>query len=105
MSLDILSTVSGNDLGLADTELERAANILSVQLGSLEYKPDFGIDLDFFLSPAYKFENESFKSYLMNILANNSINVASLVETIETFYRTYTFNLSDQVTSTSLIAR
>ncbi len=104
--IDIMGELQSNgDLGLLDTEVERAGNILSTQIGSLEYAPDLGVDLRFFLSPDFKFQNESFKAYLMNVLANNSINVASLVETIETFHRKYTFNLTNQSAQSGLIAR
>ncbi len=103
--IDLLSDIQVDDLGLVDTEVERAGNILGVQLGSLEYAPQLGIDLTFFLSPDFKFQNDSFKSYLTNVLANQSINVASIVETVETFHRKYAFNLTNQTAQSGLIAR
>lgn len=103
--IDILTQYTGPDIGLADTEVERGANLLSIQIGALEYAPTWGIDLTFFLDPDYKFQNDSFKAYLLNQLANNSINVASLVETVHTFYSQYTFNLTEQAPSSGLIAR
>ncbi len=104
--MDLLSTVTpGLDVGTFDTEVERAGNILSVQLGNLEYAQDLGVDINFFLDPNFKFQNDSFKSYLAHILANFSINVASVVETVETFYIKYTFNLTNQATQSGLIAR
>jgi len=105
--IDLLNEIQSgsNDLGLWNSDAEKAGNILSVQLGSLEYAPDFGIDLSFFLSPDFKFQNDSFKTYLISVLSNSSINVASLTETIEAIYSQYTFNLSNQSGSSSLIAR
>jgi len=67
-----------------DTQTERAANILSVQLGSLEYAPDIGIDLKYFLDQDVRFQNESFKAYLVQVLATWGINVANFTEDIET---------------------
>ncbi len=57
---DIVSI--GADIGLYDSQSPRAANILSVQLGALEYAPTLGIDLAYFLQEDFRFQNESFKS-------------------------------------------
>lgn len=102
--IDIVSQGSGLDIGVFDTQTVRAANILSVQVGNLEYAPDLGIDLAYFLSPDFKFQNESFKSYLIEVLANSSINVASVLETIDELFSTYSFNLSAEQKS-GFIAR
>lgn len=101
---DIYSIGSG-ELEIYDTQNFKAANILSTQLGSLEYLPLFGIDLKYFLDEGYKFQNDSFKSYLVQVLANEGINVASVIDTIENLYNQYTFNLSTEETTTGLIAR
>lgn len=94
------------DLSMFDTQAPRAANILSVQLEALEYAPDFGIDLKYFLNEDFQFQNESFKSYLIERLANSAINVSSVIETLESLYTNYTFNLSADTSSDgSLIAR
>ncbi len=88
-----------------DTQTERAANILSVQIGALEYAPDLGIDLRYFLSENIKFQNDSFKAYLIQVLATQGINVASMVETLESLASNYTINLSRQENSTGMVAR
>ncbi len=103
--IDIVSNGPGLDMGVFDTQTSRAANILSVQFGALEYAQDLGIDLKWFLSEDFKFENESFKAYLIQVLANRGINVASLGEVVETLFSQYTFNLSPDEQSTGLIAR
>lgn len=100
---DIVSV--GGDIGLYDTQTQKAANILSVQLGALEYAQDLGIDLAYFLSEDFKFQNQSFKAYLIQVLANRGINVASVVETLETLFAEYTFNLVPEETSTGMLAR
>ncbi len=100
---DILSV--GKDLGFFDTQTVKAANVLSVQLGRLEYAQDFGIDLKYFMSSDFKFQNASFKAYLVEILANNRINVSSVVDVLESLFATYTVNIVQQSTTSTLIAR
>ncbi len=92
--IDIVSATDGLDLGVFDTQTCRAANILSVQLGNLEYAKDLGIDLRYFLSEDFRFQNESFKAYLIQVLANKSINVASVIDIVDKLFTTYAFNLS-----------
>jgi putative flippase GtrA len=103
--IDITSANDGVDLGIYDTQAPKAGNILSVQLGSLEYAQELGIDLDFFLSDQFSFQNESFKSYLISTLANAGISVASLIDTVFPLYEKYVFNISPEDASTGLIAR
>lgn len=90
---------------LYDTQTERAANILSVQLGALEYEPDLGIDLRYFLTEKINFQDESFKAYLVQALASRGINVSSLTEAINALDSDYMINLSPVENSTGLIAR
>ncbi len=101
--IDIVSI--GTDIGTFNTDVSRAANILSVQVGALEYAPNLGIDLNYFLSSDFSFQNESFKSYLIQVLANKGINVASVAELIDNLFTTFTFNLVPDQTVGSLIAR
>ncbi len=100
---DIVSV--GADIGLFDTQTTKAANILSVQIGALEYAPIFGIDLKYFLSEDFRFQNESFKAYLIEILANNGINVASVTDIIDNLFATYTFKITQEESNSGLIAR
>lgn len=103
--IDIVGVHTGQDLAMFDSQNPQAANILSVQLGALEYAQDLGIDLNFFLSDTFQFQNESFKAYLIETLATAGINVSSLEDTVEKLFRQYTFNLSPQNTgSTGLVA-
>lgn len=53
------------DLVLVDTNVGKAQNVLSIQLGSLYYAEDFGIDLAYFLSEEFEFTNDSFRSLLV----------------------------------------
>lgn len=102
--IDIIETDS-TGMQVYDTQTERAANILSVQIGQLEYAQDMGIDLRYFLTEDVQFQNESFKAYLVQVLASWGINVASLIETLEAVSSQYTINLSREENSTGLVAR
>lgn len=86
---------SGGDLVMFDAQTPKAANVLQVQIGSLEYAPDFGIDLRFFLDEDLQFQNESFKSYLIQRLSEHHINVNEVLETLEKFYLQFTFVVGD----------
>lgn len=93
--LDITLVTDGVDLGIGDTITPKAANVLSVQLGSLEYAQEFGIDKNFFLSSTFEFQNESFKAYMIERLTQHQVNVADVLETLESLYGVYTFKVSD----------
>ena len=102
--IDIVSTGSG-ELQAFDTQVNRAANLLSVQLGALEYAPEVGIDLNYFLSDQFKFEDAAFYSYLVQVLASFGINVATVMSAVQNLYQSLKLNLSPEETSTSLMAR
>lgn len=93
------------DIGEFETTVPRATNILSVQVGALEYAPDLGIDLAFFLSEQFKFQDDSFKAYLVEVLAFRGINVSELIETIDSLSSQYSFKVQANETTTALIAR
>ena len=92
--IDIISTTDGLDIGVYDTNTNKAANVLSVQLGALEYAPDLGIDLNYFLSEDFRFQNDSFKSYCVNILAQNGINVTEVLDVTQSLFSDFIFNFT-----------
>lgn len=98
--LDIIEIEDGKDLGLADTVVAKAANVLAVQLGSLEYAPTFGVDLRFFLESPLQFQNESFKAYLIQRLTEEQINVAGVTEVLEALFQRLTFHVGEIATDT-----
>lgn len=102
--IDIVSQ-NTSDIGIYDTETARAKNILSVQLGALEYLPLIGIDLKYFLSEDFRFQNESFKSYLVEVLAKSGINVAEVMETVNNLDINYSFSVGSQESTGGLVAR
>jgi hypothetical protein len=103
--IDIVSANDGEDFGIQDTQAPRAANILSVQFGALEYEPDLGPDLKFFLAKEFNFENEAFEAYLITLLANRGINVTEVIKQGETLSENYIFKIRPEQNDTSLIAR
>ena len=88
--IDITSLTAG-DLVVRESQVGKAANVLQVQIGALEYLPQFGIDLEFFLDPDFNFQNESFKAYLIQRLSENNVNVHQVLDLIATFSETYQF--------------
>lgn len=93
--IDVVSIENGFDLGVSDSIVPRAANVLSVQLGDLEYAPAFGVDLKFFLDPDLQFQNESFKAYLVQRLTDHHINVSQVLQTFDALFTRYTFGVAD----------
>lgn len=92
-----------DDIKTYDTSVTRAENVLSVQLGSLDYAPDFGVDLRYFLSEEFEFQNDSFKAYLLQRLAEHSIDVFRVTETVENLFTQFGFGISAKKTSTGLV--
>lgn len=95
MNLDIVSTEDGLDMGLAKTEVGKAGNVLSVQLGNLAYAPTFGVDLKYFLESPHQFQNESFLAYLVQRLTEHQVNVTSVLDVKEALHAKYTFYVGE----------
>lgn len=102
--IDITSS-NASGMTVMNTQTFRAANLLGVQIGSLEYAPAIGVDLKYFLNEELKFQNDSFKSYLIQTLAGKGINVANLIETLEDLSAKYTINITPDETTSGMIAR
>lgn len=94
-----------SDLVMIDTQTNRAANILSVQLGSLEYDKTMGIDLKYFLAEGIKIQNDSFKGYIVEQLANRGINVTEVITTVYALFEQYKINISPEENTTALVVR
>jgi hypothetical protein len=90
---DIIEVNDGEDLLVMDSIVAKSGNVLSIQLGDLEYNTSFGVDLRFFLTSELQFQNESFKSYLVQRLTEHQVNVAQVIETINTLFMKYTFQV------------
>lgn len=94
-----------NGLRVSDTNTSRAKNILSTQLGSLEYAQDLGIDREYFLREDIAFQNEAFKAYMIQRLAAFGITVESVIDQVEALYEQYVFNLAKTESEGGMIAR
>lgn len=94
MNYDIVST-QGDDLRIQKTDVPRAANVLRVQLGALEYAPAFGIDLSFFLESEFAIQDASFKAYLVRRLLEHKINVVNVQEVVGDLYKDMIFGIDD----------
>lgn len=101
MIQDIVEVKDGSDLVLARSDIGRAANVLSVQIGELEYALSFGVDLKYFLVSEYEFQNQSFQAYLINRLVESQVNVVQCIEVVRAFMNTYTFRIGDPNTTNS----
>lgn len=95
----------GSDLNVIDTITVRARNILQVQIGSLEYAPELGIDLAYFLSEEFRFQTDAFRSYLIQRLAAYSINVTSVMGLKFDLGQNYVFTITPNATDSALISR
>lgn len=93
---DVIYAESGADLGVANSVIPKAANILSVQIGSLDYAPEFGVDKRYFLETPVLFQNESLKAHFVERLSFYQINVGQVVETFREFLLKYTFKVNQE---------
>lgn len=100
-----ISGVGLHDLNVANTQVPKAGNALMVQIGSLEYLPDWGIDLNYFLDENVRYQNSAFITYLVQRLAELSINVASANETLNRLFADLDIAINPEETSTALVAR
>ncbi len=92
---DIVELNEGEDIKLYDSIVAKAGNVLSIQLGALEYAPEFGVDLKFFLNDEFQFQNSSFTSYLVQRLTESQVNVAKVLNVVETLLTQYTYHVGE----------
>lgn len=71
--MDIKYLNEGYDLQIVNNDLYKCKNLLNVQVGSLYYALEFGIDMDFFMRNPINLSIETFKTYLINRIVNNNI--------------------------------
>lgn len=101
--IDIDKFESG-DIVFKDTNIHKASNILKTQLGSLAFNESFGVDVVYFLNRDLKFQNESFKSYLLQKLSENGIVISENYMLVDKFIQHIGFGVNNQENTTSLIA-
>lgn len=99
-----ISITLGQDLSLVRGDILRAGNVLAVQLGSLEYAQDFGVDLRYFLESEFRIQNASFKAYLVQRLLEHQINIVNVLSTIEPLIERMTFMIGESDSGQELIS-
>ncbi len=92
---DIIEALEGDDLNVMDSIVAKAGNVASVQLASLEYSQDFGVDLRFFLTSDFQLQNASFKAYLVQRLTESQVNVSEVLDALDLLFEKYTFMVGD----------
>lgn len=93
--LDLINMVDGEDLHIQQNAAMKAGNIIGTQLGSLEFKDDFGSDLKYFLQEDLKFQTESFKSYLVGRLSEYQIQVNETKTIVERFTNKFLMSVGE----------
>lgn len=93
MIRDIVEIADGKDLGLASSDIPRAANVISVQLGDLEYASSFGLDKEYFLTQQIQFQKANFRAYVVQRLAEHQIGVGQVIEFLEALGMKFTYQV------------
>lgn len=102
--IDIVKIEDGGDLRVADAVSPKAAAIVSVQVGSLEYAPNLGVDKRYFLQEGLEFPLASWKSHVVEQLTKQMVNVFAVRDLERLLDVTHTFEVGDgQDTTGALI--
>lgn len=103
MNKDILVKI-GEDLKFINADVTRAGNILSIQLGDLEYAQTTGIDMRYFLESEFAIQNESFKAYCVQRLMESQVNIVNAYSEIDTLFEKMTFVIGENNLGAELIS-
>lgn len=91
------------DLRTAETDVYKAENLLMVQIRTLYYVQDFGIDLIRFINPGVEIQVETFKAYTIDRLIANGIKVFSVQSTLDKFIRNLTYTIAEPTEADNVI--
>lgn len=94
MTKDVRYNEQKNDLEFLESELPRAENLITTQLGQLVYQPGWGVDLAYFLNPDITIQAEAFENYLLQRIGFWGMNVLTFVAKEQTFIRQLIFNFA-----------
>ena len=103
MIKDVRFNEQKNDLEFMASELPRAENLIGVQLGSLVFQPDWGVDLQHFLNPNYEIQAECFESHLIQRIGFWGMNVIDFIPKQGKFIREMIFNFTNTKDSNSMM--
>lgn len=82
------------DMVFYDSNVPKAVNVVSTQIGSLSFAPNFGIDLQFFLNETFEIQTEAFKSYCVQRLIESNVDVSSVTEVINDLDTDFDFGIA-----------
>ncbi len=94
--IDALTPTQGNDLPTQNSIAPKAGNVVNIQLGSLDFAPDFGVDLEYFITEDFQFQAASFQAYLVQRLAQHKVNVSKVIGLLSGFIENNTFTVGEQ---------
>lgn len=94
--IDALTPVQGKDLPTQNSIAPKAGNVVNIQLGSLDFAPDFGVDLAYFITDEFQFQAASFQAYLVQRLTQHKVNVSKVVGLLTGFVQNNTFTVGEQ---------
>ena len=83
--IDIVGLIDDRVL---DTDNFKAYNIITTQIGSLYFEPDFGIDLSVFLDTSYNIQFSSFYAYVTDRLVNGGVDIKSMTTSLDELLNT-----------------
>lgn len=94
MIKDVRYNKQANDLEFVSSELPRAENLIGVQLGTLNYQPNWGVDLEYFLNPNYEIQAECFEAHLLQRIGFWGMNVIEFMHKQGKFVREMIFKFT-----------
>ena len=75
----------------------KAKNVMKTQIGSVNYLPEFGCDLEFYIiNTNYNIQTQAFKNYLTERLIESNIQVATILKVDELFSTIFNLTLASQ---------
>lgn len=101
--MDIFKIKNGDDIVFRNTNQLKAGNVVSTQIGSLVYAPDFGSNIEFFLFSEFVFQDDNLKAHFLERLAYHQVKVESINEEIGKFDKTLTYNLGRERNTQGII--
>lgn len=75
----------------------KAKNVMKTQLNSVYYLPNFGCDLDFYITNTnYNIQTQAFKNYLTERLIESNIQIATILKVDELFSTVFDVKLAKE---------
>ena len=100
---DLQGNLKSGDLTVFNSKIFKASNVLKVQLGDLFFQQNFGIDKKFFFSSEFVFQNESFKTHLVEKLSEWNVDSNISSDLARKFMRDIEIKINDNDESGRLI--